>query len=505
MLRRRSDVWIALGLLAVGWGIRLALAARLAFPPLDDPAFYLQTARHLAAGRGLVSDVLWSYQFSFPGVSHPSHEYWMPVATFLMAPWIKAFGDSLLVAQIPGTLCSALLAPLTYTLGRVLQPGDRRIALGAALLLLAGALPVYQAASTDSAAPFAVLSAGALLAGGLAVERRSAWLSLVAGLLGGMAYLTRSDGMLIPALTVVFLVASLRLTRRTVVMLTVLVVGSAVPMGAWWLRNLHVFGALQPVPPSTAAALQDYMQMFNWNDPPTFNALFGRGVAFVIGLRLEALWHNLGVWALISFPFGVFGWLGLTGTHRPVAQIGLAYAFLLALVSAVVFSVPTLAGLFYHSAGAMLPWLAVGAALVVSRVASRRTSIAFGLYATTAALIVIQSALAWPRVIEDSRREADTFRQAAAWLAANTDPSEPVIATQAHSLNLASGRPAMTLPAGQEIASVRSLAEHYGARYVVVTERVGRYPAELDAHVGAGVELVHDAPDLLVYEITAPP
>jgi len=225
------------------------LAARITFPPLDDPAFYVQTARNLAAGRGLVSDVLWSYQFSFPSVSHPSHEYWMPMATLLMAPWIRALGDTLFAAQLPGTLCGALLVPLTYALGRIVLPGDRRIAVGAALLLLAGALPVYQAASTDSAAPFAVLGAGALLVGGMAIERRSVSLSLLAGLLGGLAYLTRSDGMLIPALTGAIVVGSLGLTRQGLWMLVALAAGCAVPMGAWWIRNGLTFGVLQPVSP----------------------------------------------------------------------------------------------------------------------------------------------------------------------------------------------------------------------------------------------------------------
>src|SRR5512137_2798698 len=100
-LRRKQDVWIALGLLAAGWGIRLALAARLVFPPLDDPAFYVQTARNLAAGRGLVSDVLWSYSVPFASVTHPSHEYWMPLATFLIAPFLRLWGNSLWAAQLP--------------------------------------------------------------------------------------------------------------------------------------------------------------------------------------------------------------------------------------------------------------------------------------------------------------------------------------------------------------------------------------------------------------------
>jgi hypothetical protein len=63
----------------------------------------------------------------------------------------------------------------------------------------------------------------------------------------------------------------------------------------------------------------------------------------------------------------------------------------------------------------------------------------------------------------------------------------------------------MTLPAGQALDVVRDLARSYGARYVVVTERVGRYPAEFDAHLGAGVELVHRGSDMLVYELIASP
>jgi 4-amino-4-deoxy-L-arabinose transferase-like glycosyltransferase len=503
-LRRKQDVWIALGLLAAGWAIRLALAARLEFPPLDDPAFYVQTARNLAAGRGLVSDVLWSFQFPFSGVTHASHEYWMPMATFLMAPWIKAFGDSLLIAQLPGTLCGALLVPLTFVLGRLARPDDRRIAVGAALMMLAGALPVYQAASTDSAAPFALLGASALLTGGLAIERRSAWLSLLTGLLGGLAYLARSDGVLIPLLIGACILLTFRSSRRAVALLALFAAGCAVPMGLWWVRNLRAFGVVQPVSAMTVAALQDYAQMFNWNDPPTLAALFARGIRFVAELRLQALGHNLGVWVLISLPYGLFGWLGLLRTRRATLGLGLAYAVVLMLSSALVFSVPTLAGLFYHSAGAMLPWMAVGAALVLSHIAKRRRSIAFGLSAGIAVLIIAQCVLAWPSVIADSVDNAAKFDTAAAWLADHAEPGEPVIATQAHSLNYASGQPAMSLPVGQDVASVRDLAGRYGARYVVLTERVGRFPGALDERLGDGVSLIYATPQLLIYEILAP-
>ena len=505
MIKSRTDLWFALALLGAAWGVRLALAAQLLFPPLDDPAFYVQTARSLAAGRGLVTDVIWSAQFPFAAVTHPSHEYWMPMATFLMAPWTRAFGDSLFVAQIAGTLCGALLVPLTYALGRLIRPDNRRLAIAAGLLVLAGALPVYQSASTDSSAPFALLAACALLSGGLAVERRSAWLTLLTGVLCGLAYLARADGLLIPGMLGIGLLVSLGPSRRAFLLVALLAAGCGVVMAPWWLRNLHAFGVVQAASPWAAIALQDYPQLFNWQAPPTLEALFARGAGFVVELRARALGHNLVVWALIAFPYGIFGWVGLARTRRPVLQLGLIYAVLLVVVTAAAFSVQTLAGLFYHSAGATLPWLAVGAMLVVSRWTARRASWGAGLFAATLVLVIAQSVIAWPRVIEDSRRNAATFVFASEWLAENAGLSEPVLATQAHSFNLASGRPALTLPAGQDLRHVREMAGSYRARYIVVTQSFGLYPEALEAERGRGVELRYEAPGVRIYELTGVP
>ena len=46
----RRDVMIGVSLFVAGFAVRLFFASRLVFPPLDDPAFYLQTARNLGSG-----------------------------------------------------------------------------------------------------------------------------------------------------------------------------------------------------------------------------------------------------------------------------------------------------------------------------------------------------------------------------------------------------------------------------------------------------------------------
>ena len=498
---RRADVWIGLALLACAWAVRLLFASQLVFPPLDDPAFYVQTARNLAAGRGLVTDVLWTYQFPFAQVTHPSHEYWMPLATLLMAPSIRLLGDTQLAAQLPGTLCGALLVPLTYALGRRIAPADRRKALAAAGWVLFGALPIYQSASTDSTAPFALAAASALLCGAHAAVTGSRRWALAAGLLAGLAYLARSDGLLVPILLIGVLMAR----RRSWPLAGLLLAGFALPVVPWWLRNVAAFGVTQPVSPLIGAALQDYPQLFNWNDPPTLAALLDKGLAFAAALRAQALIHNLGVWAVMAFPFGLFGWLGCLDRRHAVLGLGLGYGVLLLLTTAVVFSIPTLAGLFYHSAGALVPWLAVGAVQVVAALGARRVSFGVAAAVLASALVVLQSAMALPGAMDDGRLNQVKFDRAAAWLGENARPAEPVIASQAHSLNYASGQPSLSLPAGQELASLRDLARVYGARFVVLTESFGRYPEEFDARVGQGIELRLDEPGLRIYELVGEP
>jgi hypothetical protein len=113
---------------------RVLFARAVVFPDLDDPAFYVSVARNLAAGRGLVIDALWSYQFPFTAVTHASNEYWMPLASLLMAPCLALFGPALWAAQIPRVLAGTGLAALTVVLTA------RAAELGPAAVLVAGLL-----------------------------------------------------------------------------------------------------------------------------------------------------------------------------------------------------------------------------------------------------------------------------------------------------------------------------------------------------------------------------
>src|SRR5512139_2972503 len=135
MSERAKNIWICLALFAAALLVRLWLAVQLPFPQLDDPAGYIQLARNIAGGRGLISDVLWSYWVSFPAVTHPSNEFWLPLASVVMAGSIRLLGDTLFAAQLPGIIAGSLLIPLAYGIGRTLWPAQRHWAILAAGLI----------------------------------------------------------------------------------------------------------------------------------------------------------------------------------------------------------------------------------------------------------------------------------------------------------------------------------------------------------------------------------
>ena len=142
-----TDLSICVLLGVVALLVRVWLALQLPFPPLDDPAGYIQLARNIASGRGLMSDVLWNYWISFPTVTHPSNEFWMPLASLIMAGSMRVFGDTLLAAQLPGLIAGALLSPLVYGMGRTLWPDQRRWSvLAAVLIMISAVLRISQSA-----------------------------------------------------------------------------------------------------------------------------------------------------------------------------------------------------------------------------------------------------------------------------------------------------------------------------------------------------------------------
>jgi hypothetical protein len=527
------DLIAAALLLMVALGVRWLFVQAVVYPPLDDPAFYLTTAENLVTGRGLEVDVLWSYQDPSLGVTHPSHEHWMPVTTGLVAvafalehTVFHVVEPTLHAGQLPGMILGALLAPLTYIIGRRILPGGKKnrwVALGAGLLIAANASLSYQSASADSSAPFAFLAAWALLTAVRRPEDHGGYLGT--GLLITLAYLTRADGLLLlPAVLLAWWLLPMpaqpvvplpnnpvaqqawhlwprepgskqdwrRQMSPTLVDALELVVAFLLLVAPWLLRNYLAFGTPLPSSLLNQAWLSDYIDTFNYSSHPTWQSMMATGWHTFLAVRVQSAQHDAGVLLLSTFPWGLLALPGFwllrdrRGFYPP-----LVYGSILFFVMAIVFPISSQSGTLYHSLGGVMPFLAVAAMYTVQRAAQRlaesRRLAGPVLAAVTAgllALVVAQSAVALPGVSERHQAEKEQFQMVARWLAEHANSNEVVMTTQPYTVNYASGHPSIALPGNEPPDAAWEAAQRYGARFLVITQSFGYYP-----------QILHDQPD----------
>jgi hypothetical protein len=79
-MSRREAILSVVGLFALSMVIRWYAASQVAFPKPEDTAYYVDVARNLLGGRGLVSDSLWSFQTLPLEVPRAAFEVWLPAA-----------------------------------------------------------------------------------------------------------------------------------------------------------------------------------------------------------------------------------------------------------------------------------------------------------------------------------------------------------------------------------------------------------------------------------------
>jgi hypothetical protein len=552
------DLLLALLLFVAGLGVRWLYAGSITFPPSDEPAFYLTTAENVLTGRGLEVDALWSYQFPFSNVTHPSHEHWMPLTTGVIAAALAlqralagVLETSLQIAQMPGIILGALLAPLTYLFGRRALPGDvgsipepwagsRWVSISAALLVALNPMLSYQSASMDSSAPLALLTAWALA---LAVRRpgdQGGYFSV--GLLTALAYLTHTSGLLLlvavplawwllpaprrfqtalpdnPAAKLVWehwpRERGVEEEQRAALGPSLfnvldLAVAFALIVTPWLIRNFLTFGTPLPTLPLSQVWLSDYTDTFNYLSHPTLQTWLAQGWRVLLDQRLQALLHNGQVFLLSTFPWGLLALPGLWLLRREWSFFpSLIYGLLLFFGVALVSPISSMAGAFQHSLGAWMPFLALAAIYTLQRVAQpvrqlRKQADIASIAAVIALLLLATLPLTrvLPAVAEHQRATKEQFQAEADWLVQHTAPGDVVMTTQTYSLNYASKHPTIVLPGNEPPDSAWAAAQQFGARFLIISQTFGQYPQILHDQADPRFRLLETTEAAEVYEI----
>ncbi|HEU4672465.1 MAG TPA: glycosyltransferase family 39 protein [Candidatus Limnocylindrales bacterium] len=493
-------------LYALALGVRLILIAHFPDPTYPDSFYYADVARSLAAGHGFNVDFLWIFAEvgghlpANPTLPIPSNAHWMPLASIVQVPFLLLFGNAGWAGDLPFALVGALAAPLAWRIG--VDAGARRfVAVGAGVLAALPTLVTPFLAQPDNFGLYEPAVAGALwltaraLKGGQHAGRDYA----LAGLLVGLATLSRNDGVIAGAVVGLAFVWDRWRARRAADRAIHIPLSAAVACAGlfalcvvpWFARQLAVFGTLSP---STASGkvffIRDIGEWDSITTPATLDHLLGMGIGPLLVTRIEGLiaavsTFSVLVGAIALVPFMVVG----AWSRRRSVDFGPFFGYALALFafSALVSAVHVPGGTFIHSAIALAPHVYVlaveGVFVATGWVAARRRSwdreaagrvfggamLAFGVVAAVAASFFVHGTWA------ESRGRLQAIGPALA--DAGAAPTDRVMSIDASGTKYWSGHGGVVL-VNDPLDTIAQVARAYDVRWLVLDRTMSVAPAK---------------------------
>jgi hypothetical protein len=490
-------------LFVIGLSVPIIVSRFQTLPGYMDADYYFAGGIQLANGKGFSEPYLWNYLDDPAGLPHPSHTYWMPLASIVSAVGMWISGQSTYAAgRFPFILLSACVPLLTATLARAIT-GKIFLAMVAGLLSIFSLYYAPFMPVPDNYALYMLFGSAFLLL----APRRAKWIPLALGALAGLMTLARSDGLLwlgIAGLTVMW-----KSTHRPdgtknsfaewiglIVPVGLLaLVGYLIVMGLWHLRSLSLFDSFMTPGGGRLLWLQNYNQTFIYPAEDLNRESFLRGGwDLAMQNRTSAFTSNLSnafaaQGGIFLFPFILIGlWQLRRDLRTKIAVIGWMTLF---GIMTIIFPFAGSRGSFFHAGAAFQPfwWVAapVGLDTVISWARNRGQftdkNASYFLQGILVLLAVFMTGyLVNFRVIASGWASDDSIYPSVerVFLAKGIRPADVIIVRNPPGYFIASGRSCISLPFGDE-STILAVAKKYNARYLII-EKDGTFDAIQDLY-----------------------
>lgn len=468
-----------------------------AYPGYMDADYYYAGGLQLINGYGFKEPFLWNYLNNPESLPQPSHTYWMPLASILSAAGLFLFcGKSFKASQLIFILIALCIPPITAWLTNSFERQPRKAILAGCLAIFPGFYLPFMT-TTDTFGIYMIL--GALFFLLTSSPMNIVIKSFFIGIISGLMHLARSDGLLWFGLGMIAIFMDERwktlqankhsISKQRAISILVVVLGYALVMFPWYLRNLTEFGTMFAPGSTRVLWMTYYNELFSY-PPDSLNvpAWLQSGIRSILMARIWALKQNL--ISFVAVQGGIFLLpLTLLGLWRFRKDLRvklwiLAWLMIHGMMTFVFPFIGARGGLF-HAASSLqtLSWAMVpyGLEMVVSWGEKHRSwnkREAYQILAIGIVLIAIlmTAVLVYKRVVGIGTpevlwgRSEHRYKQIEKRLVGRDGAAIGlVMVNNPPGYFIVSGRPAIVIPDGG-IECTLSVAKKYGARYVVLEE-----------------------------------
>jgi hypothetical protein len=329
----------------------------------------------------------------------------------------------------------------------------------------------------------------------LLLDRLTLSKSVLLGLLAGLLNLARGDGLLWLPLTILAVTVLAYRQAQTGPLRTRLLqsiskgflalFGYLLVMGAWFVRNLVVFGAVLPPGSGHVLWMTSYSQIYSFTPGLyTFQSWLANGWQEILKVRGSAIWQNLGT-AFMAQGMIILSPLIILGAwkyrHSFRVQLGVFGWLVVLLAESLLFPFASVSGGFFH-AGTVFQslWFVlapIGLDVLFTRASRNKEKLIQGatLYRLSLLVVVIvfSAMLVKMRVIDTGWNEGEyLYMKADQFLVGQgARPEEIVMVRNPPAYYVMTGRRAIVTPYG-DIPTLLEVSRKFGASYVIL-ERNG--------------------------------
>jgi hypothetical protein len=476
-------------LFVVAMIVSLMIVSLEPVPGYMDADYYYAGGKQLASGHGFNDPFLWNYLDHPQGLPHPSNSYWYPLASIIAAGGMALTGKiNFLTARI-GFLLMASLAPLGIAALAYRISHRRQLALTAGLLAIFSGYYLPFIVTTDNYGLYMLLGGFYfLLLDKLVIPK-----SFLLGLLTGFFNLARGDGLIwLPITLVAVTVLAYRQaptsSMRNRILSSALnglivLIGFLLVMGAWFARNLAVFGTIMPPGSGYVLWMTSYNQIFSFKpELYTFQSWLANGLLEALKARTAAIWQNLGTaffaqGMIFLVPLVIIG--GWTKRHSFLVQLGVFGWLGMLLSESLFFPFASVRGGFYHAGTAFQPlWFALaplGLDVVSARMAQNNNKLIRVTQLLPAILVMVMISfsilLVKLRVVDSGWNEGETLYPKADQILQEkgAGPDAIILVRNPPAYFIMTGRQAIVIPYG-DVETLLAASRKYQAYFVILEQ-----------------------------------
>jgi 4-amino-4-deoxy-L-arabinose transferase-like glycosyltransferase len=453
---------------------RILFAAVSEHPGHGDSAYYLTLAQNIADGRGLVIDYIWNFLHHYPNLTHPAGDYWMPLTSIIISPFILLFAKSLFASLLPSIIFGLILSLITYRIAAFYFE-SRSVACWSAIFILFVPALFNFSLLTDSTIYYALFVALGLylMARGISRPRYL----LLSAVCAGLAQMTRQDGVLL-ILTLIFLVVIAKYSwRRKILYLATSIVVYIVILIPLFAINLHYYGILLITGSAKTIYLTNYEDLYSYSKHLTLDNYLAWGIKNIIYSKLNMLLHNIKTTLAISgwFILPLIG-LGVIGMVSRLFKKNnwmillpptLFYIILLFFHSFVATSI-SVYGSFQRSVMALVPFFIIFAVGVLHRIIKQKKYLNPILASIAIILIILCYDSASDMISNNDRLGRILNRVKTAIELSHHSPDEVVVMTRAPwEMYYSTGYRCLQIP-NDDIDIIYDVAKEYKANYLLL-------------------------------------